>query len=273
MKKKKRTAGIIFGVTLGAILICTVVLAVFVLKDQRAGTVTDIKEYRLFWFILVSLFLWIVSLIWYTVVALRMRRFVKRLKSSEETTEQVALTFSRVIDSKDEYAKGHSERVADYAVILGKKQGLNEAELKQLKYSALLHNSGMISVPSAILMKPDRLSDEERAIMESHTTYGSSILEGIDNIPGIKECALYHHERYDGKGYPKGIKGNKIPLFARIVAVADAFDAMQSDRVYRKRLPREEILRELNDNSGMQFDPDIVRNMTELINDGTIKLK
>ena len=123
-----------------------------------------------------------------------------------------------------------------------------------------------------ILTKPARLTDEEFKIMQGHTTYGGKALEDFTSIGGIVEGALYHHERYDGKGYPKKLKGENIPLYARIICVADALDAMNSDRCYRPHLRPDVIKQELKKNSGTQFDPDIVECALELIEDGVIKL-
>ena len=172
----------------------------------------------------------------------------------------------------DEYTRGHSVRVAHYSALIGKKLKLKEDELRNLGYIALMHDCGKIGVPDAVLNKPDRLLPEEFKIIASHTEVGGKILENFSAIPGIKEGALYHHERYDGKGYPEGIKGDAIPLYARIICVADSFDAMNSDRCYRKHLPREVILAELEKCAGAQFDPKLSRIMYELVESGVVKI-
>ena len=144
--------------------------------------------------------------------------------------------------------------------------------MSALGYIALMHDCGKIGIPDNILTKPARLTPEEFAIMQSHTTYGGEALQDFTSIPGIVEGALYHHERYDGTGYPKKLKGDNIPLYARIICVADALDAMNSDRCYRSHLRPDLIKKELKSNAGTQFDPDIVECVLELIEDAVIKL-
>ena len=135
-----------------------------------------------------------------------------------------------------------------------------------------MHDCGKIGIPDEILTKPAKLTEEEFKIMQGHTTYGGKVLKDFNAIDGIVEGALYHHERYDGGGYPEGLKGDKIPLYARIICVADALDAMNSDRCYRPHLPPDVIKQELKGNAGTQFDPDIVECALELIEDGKILL-
>jgi energy-coupling factor transport system substrate-specific component len=135
-----------------------------------------------------------------------------------------------------------------------------------------MHDCGKIGIPESILTKPAKLTPEEYKMMQSHTTYGGEALKDFTAINGIVEGALYHHERFDGTGYPKKLKGSDIPLYARIIGVADALDAMNSDRCYRPHLSPDVIKKELKNNSGSQFDPDIVEVTLELIEDGDIKL-
>ena len=172
-----------------------------------------------------------------------------------ETIEAISST----IDAKDEYTKGHSNRVAEYSVIIAREVGINEEKLSDIRYIALLHDIGKIGVPDSILKKKGRLTDEEYEEMKHHTVAGETILSGVETIPDLMVGAKYHHERFDGKGYPSGLKGEDIPFIARIIAVADAFDAMTTDRVYRKRLPPEVVMSELEKGKGTQFDPQIVQ--------------
>ena len=160
------------------------------------------------------------------------------------------------IEEKDEYTRGHTGRVTEYSLLIGKRLGLSNDEIKTLELSALLHDVGKIGIPDSILRKPGRLTDEEYAVIKSHPLRGVKILEPIENIRHILPGIRHHHERYDGKGYPDGLKGKKIPFYARIIAVADAFDAMTSDRPYRKGLPIEIARKEIEENSGTQFDPE-----------------
>lgn len=136
-----------------------------------------------------------------------------------------------------------------------------------------MHDCGKLYIPDGILTKPSRLTDEEYEVMKKHTVYGSNILRDFTSIKDIQLGAMYHHERYDGKGYPTGKAGEDIPLIARIICVSDAFDAMNSQRCYRTNLAPEVILSELKNNKGTQFDPVIVEHLLKLIDDGRIKLQ
>ncbi len=182
------------------------------------------------------------------------------------------MTLVSAIEAKDEYTKGHTERVTKYSVIIGNKLGLNEIEMKNLELSALLHDIGKIGIPDNVLLKPGKLTDEEFEMIKTHPSKGAAILSHIksmkDIIPGIR----HHHEYYDGRGYPDKLKGEEIPLIARIISVADSFDAMVTDRPYRKGLPIEEAARRLKENKGTQFDPHIVDTFITLLEDGEIEV-
>jgi len=159
---------------------------------------------------------------------------------------------------KDDYTWGHSLRVAFFSISVGKEMGLNEAELYDLEISALFHDIGKIGVPDAVLLKPSRLSDEEFVEMKLHPTKSYQILKDFPIFHQMALNAKHHHERFDGRGYPDGLKGNDIPLFARIILIADTFDAMTSTRPYRKGLPFEVAFAELREFAGTQFDPIVV---------------
>lgn len=167
-------------------------------------------------------------------------------------------TLTGTIDAKDKYTNGHSKRVAVLSTKLAEGLGWEEEQVKKLSYEALLHDIGKIGVPDVILNKPSKLTGEEFGMIKSHTVVGSQILKNMVAFPDAAEVAKYHHERYDGKGYPSGIKGTDIPLNARVVCIADAYDAMSSDRVYRKALPKEAIREELVNGRGSQFDPEML---------------
>ncbi|MCF0116831.1 MAG: HD domain-containing protein [Bacilli bacterium] len=167
-------------------------------------------------------------------------------------------TFINFIDSKDTYTQGHSKRVAEYSKLIAKEIGKTEEEQLIIYRIALMHDCGKIGVPGNILNKPAKLTDEEYEIIKMHTTDGGKMLADFSSIPGIQEGALYHHERFDGKGYPKGLIGKEIPEIARIICVADSFDAMNSNRIYRNRLTKEDIRQELIRNKDKQFDGEFV---------------
>lgn len=162
------------------------------------------------------------------------------------------------IDAKDHYTRGHSERVSSVSVALGKAMNLNADQLIALETSALLHDIGKIGIKESILLKPGALDSDERTEMEKHALIGGQIIEPVGLDKEIVYGVKHHHEKYDGKGYPEGLQGKTIPFFARIIALADAFDAMVSDRPYRKGLPLEIVRQELNKNKGTQFDPEVV---------------
>ena len=197
----------------------------------------------------------------------------KRIKSIEEMSLQLMQMLSTTIEAKDEYTKGHSHRVAEYSVLIARELGWNEKELSNLKNAAHLHDIGKIAIPDTILNKPSKLSEEEFSIIKEHTIIGANILKNISLIDHVQEIVRNHHERYDGNGYPDGLKGKEIPLHARIVAVADSYDAMSSQRIYRNQLPPEKIIQELENNKGTQFDPEITDIFLKLLREDRIHVK
>ncbi len=197
----------------------------------------------------------------------------KRHTELRTITTQAITAIANTIDAKDPYTKGHSARVADYSICIAKKMDYDTNKTDNLYYTALLHDIGKIGVPDAILKKEGKLTDEEYEIIKQHPAIGGDILKSITIISEIKEGAAFHHERYDGKGYNTGLKGDQIPLTARIIGVADAFDAMGSTRPYRKQRPLEYIISEIEKNSGTQFDPFIAQIFIDLIKRGEIKFQ
>ncbi|MCL6634355.1 MAG: HD domain-containing protein [Peptococcaceae bacterium] len=163
------------------------------------------------------------------------------------------------IDAKDTYTRHHSRNVASYAVALGEELGLSSEELAHIHYGASLHDIGKIGIPEAILNKPDRLTPGEFQIIKDHPAIGANILAPIDFLGEALKVVRHHHERYDGSGYPDGLKGESIPFAARVVGIADAWDAMTSQRAYRRALTVDEALRELQEGAGGQFDPAMVQ--------------
>ena len=182
----------------------------------------------------------------------------KKTRQMERLALQSITTIANTIDAKDEYTKGHSERVAEYSTKIAQALEWDDNDIQLLRNAALLHDIGKIGVSDAVLKKPSKVTAEEYEELKQHTVIGAEILKDISMIRDLNEGALYHHERYDGKGYPTGLSGEDIPLKARIIDVADAFDAMNSKRVYRDSLSKEKILAELKENRGTQFDPHIL---------------
>lgn len=165
----------------------------------------------------------------------------------------------RSVVGKDKYSYGHPERVANYSVLLGRALGMPEEKLELLRIGALLHDIGNIEIPDEILNKKDQLTPEEFEVIKEHPVFSANIIKALSQMDNLLDDIRHHHERYDGYGYPDGIGKGQIPIGARIIAIADAFDAMQSDRPYRKAMSIEEAVEELQEHSGTQFDPELVR--------------
>ncbi len=192
----------------------------------------------------------------------------KKTKEVEAISIQAIMAIANTVDAKDVYTRQHSMRVAKYSREIARRLNWQEEEVANLYNMALLHDIGKIGIPDAILNKPGRLTDEEFAVMKTHTTIGGEILKDITVIENVAGGALYHHERYDGHGYMQGLKGEDIPLFARIICIADAYDAMTSDRAYRKSLPMEVVRGELEKGRNTQFDSSLVDIMLQIIEEG-----
>ncbi|MBQ6887970.1 MAG: diguanylate cyclase [Lachnospiraceae bacterium] len=190
----------------------------------------------------------------------------------ERLSFEIIATIASMIEAKDSYTKGHSVRVAEYSALVAKALGWQEEEVKNIKYIALLHDIGKVGIPDNVLNKPGKLTEIEFNIIKSHTTIGGDILKDIETIAGVDEGAKYHHERYDGKGYPCGISGKEIPTVARIICIADAYDAMNSKRIYRNNLSKDVIRKELIAGRGTQFDPDFLDIFVQLLDDGKLQL-
>lgn len=176
------------------------------------------------------------------------------LKMTNESLETVAAT----IDAKNLYLKGHSKRVAEYSREVAGRMGMSEDDCQAVYFAGLLHDIGKIGIPNSILDKQQKLTDEEYDVIKRHCSLGSEILKSMSAVPELAQVARWHHERYDGSGYPDGLKGEEIPIFARIISVCDTYDAMSSERSYRKPLLREEIIGQLVKYRGIQFDPKVV---------------
>lgn len=193
----------------------------------------------------------------------------KQIKMSNETI----LSIARTVDAKDSNTSQHSYRVSEYSVAIAKRLGFSDEKCENLRKMALLHDIGKIGIPDAILNKPAKLTDEEYKIMKTHVTLGADILKDFTLIDNVNIGALYHHEKYDGTGYCYGLKGEDIPIEARIIGIADAFDAMTANRVYRKQLDIDYVTNELKRCSGTQFDPKLVKIMLSLMDEGIIDVE
>ena len=191
----------------------------------------------------------------------------ENLERAKITSMNITRSLASTIDAKDRYTSGHSQRVAEYAAELAKRLGKSEEEQQIIYYAGILHDVGKIRVSEDVINKPGKLTDEEFDQIKIHPTSGYHILRGIHDDKRICYGAKYHHERYDGKGYPNGLKGDAIPEIARIIAVADAYDAMASDRSYRKALPQNVVREEILKGRGSQFDPKIADVMLEMIDE------
>lgn len=183
---------------------------------------------------------------------------------------EIAESFAKVIDMKDTYTNGHSMRVAKYTAMLTRELGYDEETVEKFYHIALLHDVGKIAVPREILNKPGKLTDEEYSIVKNHTTKGYELLKDILIIPDLAVGAQSHHERPDGKGYPCGLSGEDIPRVAQIIAVADCFDAMYSDRPYRKRIGFDKVVETIREVSGTQLTPDVVDAFMRLVERGEL---
>ena len=258
----------------------TLHLAVF---DGNRENILEERQYRIVkaqkindnnWFVIYIIVVAMLTVLWitYFFTKWRNKREIDEKNRQLAMGNQTILAIANTVDAKDVRTSQHSLRVSIYSEKIGHKLGLSEQECKNLESAARLHDIGKIGIPDVILNKPSRLTDEEYAVMKSHVMRGANILKGFTLIDHVVEGAMYHHERYDGKGYPKGLKGEEIPLYGRIIGVADAFDAMTANRVYRKQMDFGYVLNEMRNGRGTQFDPQIVDILLKLIDDGEIDL-
>ena len=191
----------------------------------------------------------------------------EKSKQVEQLTLQSITTIANIIDAKDTYTKGHSVRVAEYSALIAARLGWSDDDIKNIKYMALLHDIGKIGIPESIFNKPGRLTDSEYELIKSHTVMGGDILKDITVVKELDAGAKYHHERYDGKGYPYGLKGDEIPYVARIICIANAYEAMRSPRPYREKMSKEVARKEIVKGRGTRFDPEITDIFLELFDD------
>ncbi len=194
---------------------------------------------------------------------------IEQNKKLERIFMQIVKTLSGAIDAKDTYTNGHSIRVAEYSREIARRAGFQEEAQDDVYMMGLLHDVGKIGIPDAIINKPARLTDEEYSVIRNHPVVGAEILGNITEFPKLSTGAKWHHERYDGRGYPDGISGENIPAEARIIAVADAYDAMSSRRSYRDILPQTQLREEMEKGVGTQFDPVFAEIMLTMIDEDT----
>ncbi|MCR5217215.1 HD domain-containing phosphohydrolase [Treponema sp.] len=254
-------------------------------KNVTEEAVYEIKKtYRIYdnwWFLLyagIVLILAVAWVSWFLTITLVHRRIQIQTRELEAVKKEVQMgnetifSIANAVEARDKSTGRHSYRVAEYAVKISQELGFTQEEQEELRKTGLLHDIGKIGVPDSILNKPSPLTDEEYKIMKKHVDIGGEILRDFTLIKNVSYGAKYHHEHYDGSGYSEGLKGEEIPLNARIIGIADAFDAMTANRVYRKALDMEKVKEELRKNSGTQFDPELTKIMLELIENGKINV-
>ena len=189
----------------------------------------------------------------------------KHLNDLLDRADTVIASLANAIEAKDKYTEGHNERVSRYAVALARAAGLSERDQEIVRMAGILHDIGKIGVPDKVLNKRGPLNDKELNYILLHPREGEKILKPLRSLSGVRDVVLHHHERYDGKGYPQRLKGERIPFFARIMAIVDSYDAMTSTRSYRKALSREEAIRELQVKAGVVWDPELVKIFIRLL--------
>ncbi len=200
---------------------------------------------------------------------LKIDSLMEEQDSMKKLFEQTATAIMSTIDAKDRYTQGHSLRVAEYARKIAEEMGKSEGECEEIYYAGLLHDVGKIGIADEIIKKSGTLTDQENEAVHEHSVIGREILSTISDFPYLSVAAAYHHERYDGGGYPEGLRGKDIPEIARIIAVADTYDAMTSKRMYRDPLPQQTVKEEMIKGAGTQFDPEYADIMVRLINEDT----
>lgn len=221
--------------------------------------------------IMITVTVFLIIVVFCLISVLRINKYQQKENESKERLDRMNTNIVRAlaytIDAKDRYTSGHSQRVADYALAISKRMGKSEEEQKIIYYAGLLHDVGKIRVSEEVINKPGKLTEDEFNQIKVHPISGYHILKDIHEDARIAYAAKYHHERYDGKGYPYGLEGENIPEIARIIGVADAYDAMASNRSYRNALPQDVVRSEIEKGRGGQFDAEIADIMLEMIDE------
>ena len=202
----------------------------------------------------------------------RSRELEEALDGIREMYVSTMTSLAQVVEAKDSTTRGHLDRTHRYGLALAERVDPELAARPEVGYGFFLHDIGKVGVPEAVLCKPGPLDDDEWAVMREHPSIGASIVEPIRFLAGAVEIVQSHHERWDGRGYPRGLRGEEIPLAARVFSIADSFDAMTSDRPYRAAMPLEQALDEVRDGAGTQFDPDVAGAFLDLVGDGGLSL-
>lgn len=262
---QKTTVGFIFYTTN---------LKEFYSFEDDALTYTIIPSYKSMpeYYAIIALVGLLILMCIYFIAEFAKNKQVQALYEKEKRiVHETMATFVGFVDAKDPYTAGHSERVAQYTKMIAKKLGYSEDDSLQAYYCGILHDTGKIYISENVLNKPGKLTADEFEIIKTHTTTGHEILKNLTSVPLAAAAARHHHERYDGTGYPDQIKGDEIPEIARIICVADAFDAMNSNRVYRNALTKDQIIEQLTVHSGTQFDPRMTEIFLELLKEGKVE--
>jgi HD-GYP domain-containing protein (c-di-GMP phosphodiesterase class II) len=191
--------------------------------------------------------------------------YTEKLSDTASREKHIIDTFKTVLAVRDPHTEKDAEKLQDLAEDLGKDIGLSGFELKRLRLLALLHDIGKIGTLDNILFKPDKLTEEEWEIMKKHSEDGYKMAKNIPQLVPIARDILYHHERWNGTGYPKGLKGEQIPILSRIIFIIDAYDVMLTERPYKKAMTKQEAIKELKENAGTQFDPELVERFLKII--------
>jgi putative nucleotidyltransferase with HDIG domain len=193
------------------------------------------------------------------------REVVNANRAIRQLNDELFMTLAKVIDARDPFAAGHAATVAGYAAAIAAKLGLQAERLENVRQAALLHDIGKLGIPESILFKPGRLTDDEYTRIKTHAALGGEFLETSQGLRHLAPWVAHHHERWDGRGYPHGLRGDEIPLEARILAVCDAVEAMASDRPYHRAMSLDEIITELRLGAGTQFDPAVVQAFISIV--------
>lgn len=226
------------------------------LTEEMSGYII-IETYKSYFYIVLTTFL---------LFKMIKNSYFKIEKENRKFQQDLVQSFITALEFHDEYTKGHSEAVASYSVEIGKALGLKDNDLDDLYWAATMHDIGKIIVPIEILNKEDKLTDSEYKIIKDHSKIGYEIVSKNDSLKKVSKSILYHHERWDGMGYPEGLKGDQIPFLAQIISVADSWHAMTSKRSYKEQLTCEEAIEELIKNKGTQFSPQIVNTFINVFN-------
>ena len=206
-----------------------------------------------------------------TLAIAAQRELNRRGRAAETTFLQTMEGIARIVDQRDPYTAGHSQRVAEYSAAVARQMQLSAKLVERVRWSALLHDLGKIAIPDAVLLKPGAFDEQEREVINHHPSIARDILQNVEAMAEFVPCVLHHHERWDGTGYPDGLRGDAIPLLSRIIAVADTFDAMTTDRPYRNALSLDEARRRLLGGAGSQWDERCVGAIVALIDAGALQ--